>query len=321
MLKGKRKTRVLKLNQQIVISWEKALDEYLLWKKAEGRSARTIRDYSYHVKLFFKRHPEASLNDYINLKACLTGYMSEDVKPAYYNNKLVYLKTFFAWCVKESLLAENPLQDLKRRKADSRIVQVDVNVIKRLLDLPDKSTYSGLRDYALLLLQLDTGIRPKEALSLALEDINLHSLEVYIRAENAKTRIARTVPICPLTAKAIHKLLNVRSVDWGKVPVFCSCEGNKLSGNGWYKRLSTYGKSIGVTSFPYQMRHTFAIEFLRNGGNSFALQKTLGHADLNMTKRYVALADSDIKEQHKKASPVTRLALHANRMVKLKQKN
>ncbi|MCL6558201.1 MAG: site-specific integrase, partial [Firmicutes bacterium] len=71
----------------------------------------------------------------------------------------------------------------------------DVGLLKKLLDMPDQTTFSGLRDYALLLLQLDTGIRPKEALSLEVSDINLQACEVYVRAETAKTRIARTLPI------------------------------------------------------------------------------------------------------------------------------
>ena len=97
MSTARKKTRVLKNTQQIEVSWEKALDEYLLWKKAEERSARTIPDYSYHVKLFFKRFPGASFKDNSSLKGFLADYMSEEVKPAYYNNKLVYLKTFLAW--------------------------------------------------------------------------------------------------------------------------------------------------------------------------------------------------------------------------------
>ncbi|GBF34672.1 site-specific recombinase XerD [Desulfocucumis palustris] len=187
--------------------------------------------------------------------------------------------------------------------------------------MPNQKTFPGLRDYALLLIQLDTGIRPKEALSLLISDINLDSLEVYIRAENAKTRIARTLPISPLTAKAIQKLLNNRSPVWSEnIPVFCTCDGQKLNGNGWYKRVSKYGEKLGVNFYPYQLRHTFALEFLRNGGNSFALQKTLGHADMNMTKRYVAMADEDIKEQHLKASPVSKLVQQNKRVIKLKQK-
>ena len=68
-----------------------------------------------------------------------------------------------------------------------------------------------------------------------------------------------------------------------------------------------YAKRMGVKIRPYDLRHTFALQFLRNGGHALALQKMLGHADLTMTKRYVALAQQDIREQHAFASPLNTL--------------
>ncbi|NLZ53875.1 MAG: tyrosine-type recombinase/integrase, partial [Thermoanaerobacteraceae bacterium] len=53
------------------------------------------------------------------------------------------------------------------------------------------------------------------------------------------------------------------------------------------------------------LRHSFALLYLRNGGNVFTLQRTLGHTDLNMTKRYLALTGEDLKAEHEKATPVS----------------
>ncbi|RYD01521.1 hypothetical protein N752_29920 [Desulforamulus aquiferis] len=102
----KKKTRITKLaeNATKTISWEKILEEFLLFKKAEGRSPRTLKDYGYHVKLFFKRYPEMFLSDADELKRNVIEYMAEDVKPAYYNNKLIYLKIFFEWSIKRNFL-------------------------------------------------------------------------------------------------------------------------------------------------------------------------------------------------------------------------
>lgn len=86
------------------------------------------------------------------------------------------------------------LEGLKRRKDEGCIVSVKDNVLKRLLELPDRRTFAGLSDYALILLTLDSSIRPSEALSLIPPDINFRAREVYVRAEVAKTRTRRIVP-------------------------------------------------------------------------------------------------------------------------------
>lgn len=81
-----------------------------------------------------------------------------------YNLSRAYLRAFFAWCVSGGYLAGNPLEGVPKRKDEGRPRSVNGELVKALLSLPDKRTYGGIRDYALILLQVDTGIRPGEAL-------------------------------------------------------------------------------------------------------------------------------------------------------------
>jgi len=233
--------------------------------------------------------------------------------------RLAYLKQFFTWCMREGIITENPLAGFRKRKDSGRVVNLDTETLQRLLTLPDKRTFAGLRDYALILLTLDTGIRPKEAFSLLPCDINLRSLEVYVRADVAKTRVARTLHISPVTAEAIRKLLAARHPSWkDTVPVFCTCEGRPMGRHSWGGRMEIYSRQLGVKIRPYDLRHAFALQFLRNGGHALALQKILGHADLTMTKRYVALTQEDVKQQHALASPLNTLLPKKNRVRKIK---
>jgi len=89
--------------------------------------------------------------------------------------------------------------------------------------------------------------------------------------------------------------------------VFASENGKILSTSWWSKRIARYSRLAGVKITPYSLRHTFAIEFLRNGGDLFSLQRILGHLDLTTTKRYIHLSQDDIREIHSKASPVQKL--------------
>ncbi len=286
-------------------SWEEALDLFLLWKEAEGRSATTLEDYRRTVSIFFRRYPGAWEGGQ-KLKEAVLSHFSQKVKPATYNIRLTYLKAFFAWCVREGLLEENPLEGFKRRKDGGRVVSLDPETLRRLLALPDTSTFAGLRDYCLMLLTLDTGIRPKEAFSLLPGDLNLRALEVRVLPEAAKTRAGRTLFISPATAEALRRLLQARHPSWpDSTPVFCTAEGRPMNRHAWAERMEAYSERLGVKVRPYDLRHAFAVNFLKGGGHAFALQKLLGHSDLSMTRRYVALTQEDLRAEHARASPLS----------------
>lgn len=315
MAKGK----VLKLRKDVPATWEEALQQFLFWKQGEQKSKRTIEDYRYHISRFFKLFPEAYNSR--NLKRYVLEYMAMECKPATFNLRLTYLKAFFSWAVREGIFPENPLEGMRRRKDEGRIVDVDTETLQRLLSLPDKSTFSGLRDYALLLLTLDTGIRPSEAFSLLVDDFNLKNLEVTIRRENAKTRETRTLPILPVTANAVRDLIAARHPAWKKtVPVFCTREGTPMNRHSWNDRMEMYSRKLGVKIWPYALRHAFALTYIRNGGYELGLQRTLGHTSLSMTRRYVNLTQADLREMNTAASPLNSLIPQRHRAGKVKRK-
>ena len=82
--------------------------------------------------------------------------------------------------------------------------------------------------------------------------------------------------------------------------------------------LNSLGAKAGVPDcHPHRFRHTFAVNFLRNGGNAYELQTacpaltgmSLGHSTLEMVKTYLSLADADLENAHKRASPVEKWRL------------
>lgn len=305
--------RVLRIGNIVPKTWDDACQDFIHWKMAQGLSDTTINDYKKHIRQFFSRYPKAFDERY--LKDGLLEYMSQPIKPATYNLRLVYLRAFLNWCVKEGIITSNPLVNFKRRKDPGRICTIEQETLQKLITLPNTKTYAGLRDYALIILTLDTGIRPKEAFSLKIEDVNFNSLTITVCPESAKIRVGRVLPILSKTARTIKKLIAARHPEWSDdVPVFCTCDGTFLNACTWGDRLEGYSKTLGVKIRPYDLRHAFALLYLRNGGHAFSLQKIMGHVTMSMTKRYVNLTDTDMQLQHDLASPLKSLIKRKHRV-------
>jgi site-specific recombinase XerD len=302
--------RIVLLNEKFH-SWEEALEEFILFRKAEGYSKRTIEDYRYTVTRFFTEYPQAwSPQHAAKTRTAVLSFLGQDdIAPATFNIRRKYLKAFFSWLIDEGAYTKNPLDGIRARKAEPRIVQHSAEVLEKLLKLPDRSTYCGKRDYALLCLSIDTAIRPGEALALSVEDVNLKEMTVLVRASTSKTRKSRTLPFSIETAKALQALIASRPREWDTKLLFANYEGDRLTISGWRQRLKKhYAPKLGLKRLsPYDLRHDAALYFLRNGMNPFALQAIMGHSNLETTKHYIALVEADIREAQEKASPVKKL--------------
>lgn len=93
-------------------------------------------------------------------------------------------------------------------------------------------------------------------------------------------------------------------------PLFASKMNRPMNRTKLAETFSNIGKRAGVPHLhPHRLRHTFAIMYLRNGGNAYSLQHMLGHSSLEMVKHYLQLAQVDIDNVHRRASPVDNLRL------------
>lgn len=302
--------RVLKLVQPR--TWREYFADFLLEKEIAGYGERTIEDYRYHAERFFQG---LDLEDWEAVQRRIKEYFPPHLAPATFNIRREYLKAFFSYLVAHGVVPQNPIT-FKKRKEEGKARAIPQEVLKKLLELPDKRTYAGLRDYVLILFTLDTGARPKEALSLLPEHFNLEAQEVTIPGGIAKTKTSRTLPLSPVVVQWVRRLLSVRPPEWKGAPVFCSQDGKTLHKNSWCHALQKYSRQLGYKVTPYDLRHSFALYSLRNGMNPFALQRTLGHTDLTMTKRCIALAQEDLRREHGKSSPVNFLAIKRVRKLK-----
>ena len=290
---------------------KEALQEFLLVQKAQGKSEATLQDYEYHNKILLRR-----CKTWEEIPKNAREYLAEVTKNNTYNLRLKNLKAFLQFAEDEGYLPENPLKGYKQKRVESRIVNIEEEALKKLLEAPDKKTFVGLRDYALMLLALDTGIRPKETLHLEKGDICFKQNLVNVKSTTSKTRVARSLPISSITARTINKLIINHHEAWKTNLIFTTHEGKQMNKNTWSRRLEKYSKEIGTKIKPYDLRHSFALYYLRAEGDVFSLQKMMGHSNLSMTQKYLSLTDDDIKEKHACCSPLNTIT-KAKRIKKL----
>jgi integrase/recombinase XerD len=153
---------------------------------------------------------------------------------------------------------------------------------------------------------LDTGIRVGELTRLTIGDINLETAELSVLPfrSGLKSR-PRTIPLGAQTRKALWRYLSAREIKHKEASLFVSGNERQLSTNAVLHVIRDIGERAGVTKcHPHRFRHTFAIEYLRNGGDIFTLKRILGHSTLKTVEHYLSLVQSDVQTAHRKASPV-----------------
>jgi site-specific recombinase XerD len=265
----------------------RAVELFLAAKAAEGAAAKTLTWY----RMILRRavtslgdgRPVDSL-DGPDLRAWLLELRST-LSPISVAGYVRTLKVLGNWLAAEELARATALRALRKPRVPDKLIEpVGDDAMRRLLGV------AGVRDRAILLLLLDTGLRVSEAGGLRLGDLRADGT-LKVRGKGSKERI---VPVGGTARQAIVRYLGQRG---------------PLDGRGIQQAIRRLKTKIGVSGrlSPHSLRHTFARSYLVNGGDVFSLQRILGHTTLDMVKRYVALADVDLVERHRGASPADRL--------------
>lgn len=150
------------------------------------------------------------------------------------------------------------------------------------------------RDKAIVLTFVDTGIRASELCNLTIADYDQKRGRFHIK--HGKGDKGRFVVAGNRTQKALWRYLSTRPKAKPREPLFAT-RGGALNRTSLYHMIRRFGDRAGVgNAHPHRFRHTFAITFLRNGGNVKQLQELLGHESMEMVMHYVKLAEQDLEE-------------------------
>lgn len=208
----------LEVNVQIYI------EEFLAWRKLEVTDY-TITNFRNNLRRFFNQYENSIINNEKDLIIAVKSYL-QPLSAGYFNKVLQALRQFFEYLREERVILKNPCKGISFKSYTPKIVNLSDDVIRQLIELPDRGAFAGLRDYALILTILDCGIRPKEAVQLKTKDVDFQNSQVIVREECSKTRTMRVLPLSVKPLQAIRRLLSVRPQEWkDTVPIFSTCSG------------------------------------------------------------------------------------------------
>ena len=159
------------------------------------------------------------------------------------------------------------------------------------------------RDRALLLFLLDSGVRASELCHLDLGDVDFATGAVTVRqGKGSKDRI---VYLGPTALRALQRYLRTRS-DASSSALFVSKTGGRLTYDGILELIHRRCARAGLAKrySPHDFRRAYAVNMLRAGVDLYSLARLMGHADIQVLRRYLKLTAQDIEAAHRKGSPV-----------------
>jgi len=303
-------------------------ESYALCLSTEGKSTKTITWYAANLKRFAQFLSDNHLPDSVDeigkeearrfishLQTEVTRWENHssihDDKRLSAHSVQGYartLKAFWSWLTDEGYITNNSMTSLKLPKTPRKVISTfSQEQIQKVLSAIDRKSSHGFRNYTMILLLLDTGIRLSELIGLQMDDIDF--LQSFILAKG-KGNKERVVPFGSQVRRTLRRYIMHFRPEPDSLrmnEVFLTEDGLPLKPRAVQSmllRLSKKAKMSGVRFNPHRFRHTFAKTYLMNGGDIFSLQKILGHSSLEVVRIYVNLITSDILQQHRKFSPV-----------------
>jgi integrase/recombinase XerD len=310
------------------LTFSKAIEGFLLSFRID-HSSRTVKLYELYLGItcdYLKNPPLSKINteslqrfmlylqsDYEPNRVPASPHHGRPLSKAAQDNYWKAIRSCFRWLHENGLVVSNPTDDLSRPKVTKPVPEpFTEDEVKRLLLYAQvvkvkkkndrfyhRRRPTANRNVALIMVLLDCGLRVGELSRLTFTDLRLQTGEIHIRPfETGKKSKERYIPLGKRTRKALW--LHLSTVD----DLDPTHRLFGLTTSSIRQLLQRIAKAAEVpNTHPHRFRHTFAIEYLRNGGDVFSLQRILGHSTLDMVNYYLKMVQTDLEAAHKRASP------------------
>ncbi len=281
--------------------------EYLRFKKLSNNTVMAYTRDLNKFKIYLKENNLDVKNIGIKeLQKYIDAMAETNTKKSTIARQAATLRSFYNYLFKNSLVKEDPTEDLKLPKVEKLAPNIlTTKEIEAFLSEPDNKSLKGVRDKAMLEFAYATGMKVSEITGLNVKDINLNDEYVICSTELGR----RVIPLGKISIEALRTYLEESRpflIKNDEEPsLFVNLNGSQLTRQGFWKIIKYYKEKANIDKdvTPHVLRHSFATHLLQNGADLNAIQNMMGHVDISSTKVYLQFLEEDIAHEYKSAHP------------------
>lgn len=215
------------------------------------------------------------------------------------NRRLAALTSFFRWAVEQGYVPDNPAASVPGmgavKLAPKWLKRTEQNALVR-----QTRKKGSLRDMAIVILLLNTGLRVSELCDLEIGDIEMSDRKGTVRVRAGKGEKARTIPLNAEAREVIKNYLATLPAGWRnnpRSPLWLNQRGESLTPNGIERLVREYARRADLPGCsPHTLRHSFGKNLVDAGTPLDQVAALLGHENLNTTRIYTAPSLQDLAE-------------------------
>lgn len=299
-----------RVNDQEIIQKYK---EYL--EVERGYSMYTVNNYLEDILDFKEYITKNRIDSICNISINVARYYLMELNKNCYkatsvSRKLSSLRGLYRYMIMEGYTNVNVFNEVSAPKHEKLLPkQLYVDEIEAMFDSIDCKSVIGRRNYALLEMLYDTGIRVSELCDLKVTDINYNSDFITIFGKGKKER---SVPLLKSLKSALQDYmmfsrseLLMKNKEGNTDVLFLNFRGGPLTPRGVRVILDeiTDNTSDNIRVHPHMIRHTFATHLLNGGADLRSVQKLLGHVNLATTQVYTHVSREQLISEYAKCHP------------------
>lgn len=269
---------------------------YLINEK--GYSKYTIKSYNDDLLTFYRYLDEHKITnvDYNTIRSYLNYLYNLKLSNKSIARYISTLRSYFKYLTKEKYIKENPMKLISNPKIERKLPKyLNYRELEEILEIPDKSTFLGLRNALILELLYSTGVRVSELVNIKLSDIDLLNKKIIILGKGNKERI---VLFGNKAYELIAEYLNKRNTDCEYL--FVNNNKKVLTDRGVRYVIDSIVKksALKFKISPHTLRHTFATHLLNNGADLKSVQDLLGHENISTTGIYTHVSIEHLRKTY-----------------------